>query len=95
MAKLLGQAGAFEQVFFEGKKNSVHSSTVGDDFLLVVAFDNRTKPGLVRIMAQETAQELLAIIDEAGENALDDSVRDLIDREFGGSLADELDAMFP
>ena len=95
MAKLLGQAGAFDQVFFEGKKSSVHSSTVGDDFLLVVAFDSRTKPGLVRIMARETAQELLEIVDEAAENALDESVRDLIDREFGGSLADELDAMFP
>jgi len=95
MSKLLGQAGAFDQVFFEGKKHSVHSSIVGDDSLLVVAFDSRTKPGLVRLMAQEAAKELLGVILEAREKAIDESVRDLIDTEFGDSLADELDAMFP
>jgi len=95
MAKLLGQEGAFEQVFYEGSKQSVHSSAVGDGFLLALAFDSRAKPGLVRIMAQQAAQELQAIVHEAAENALDESVRDLIDREFGDSLADELDATFP
>lgn len=95
IAKLLGQAGAFEQVLFEGKKHSVHSSTVGEDFLLVIAFDSRTKLGLVRLMAQEAAKDLLEIVRDARESAVDHSVRDLIDREFGDSLADELDTMFP
>jgi predicted regulator of Ras-like GTPase activity (Roadblock/LC7/MglB family) len=95
MARLLGQAGAFQQVFFEGREHSVHSSIVGDGFLLVVAFDNRTKPGLVRIIAGEAAKELEAIVEEATANAMDESVRDLIDREFGHSLADELDARLP
>jgi predicted regulator of Ras-like GTPase activity (Roadblock/LC7/MglB family) len=95
MAKLLGQAGVFEQVFFEGREQSVHSSAVGSGFLLVVAFDNRAKPGLVRIIAGHAAQELEAIVDEAAATALDESVRDLIDREFGRSLGDELDARLP
>ena len=95
MAKVLGHTGAFEQVFYEGRKHSVHSLAVGDGFLLVVAFDNRAKPGLVRIVAQEAAQVLLAIVHEAAESAMEESVRDLIGREFGDSLADELDATFP
>jgi predicted regulator of Ras-like GTPase activity (Roadblock/LC7/MglB family) len=95
MARLLGQEGAFEQVFFEGREHSVHSSTVGDGFLLVVAFDRHTKPGLVRIVAGQAAKELQAIVDEAAANEPDESVRDLIDREFGHSLADELDARLP
>jgi predicted regulator of Ras-like GTPase activity (Roadblock/LC7/MglB family) len=95
MAKLLGQAGSFERVFFEGREHSVHSSIVCDGFLLVVAFDNRTKPGLVRIIAGQAAKELQTIVDEAKANALDESARDLIDREFGDSLADELNARLP
>lgn len=95
MARLLGQGGAFEQVFFEGEKQSVHSSTVSDDFLLTIAFDSRAKPGLVRLMAQEAVQELGDILSEARERAMDESVRDLIDGEFGDSLADELDALLP
>jgi predicted regulator of Ras-like GTPase activity (Roadblock/LC7/MglB family) len=95
MAKLFGQAGVFQQVFFEGRENSVHSSLVGDGYLLVAAFDKRTKPGLVRIIAGEVAKELRAIVDEATTDAVDESVRDFVDREFGHSLADELDARLP
>jgi predicted regulator of Ras-like GTPase activity (Roadblock/LC7/MglB family) len=95
MAKLLGQAGSFEQVFFEGEEQSVHSSTVSGDFLLTIAFDSRAEPGLVRLMAQEAVKELRGILSEARERAMDESVRDLIDGEFGDSLADELDALLP
>jgi predicted regulator of Ras-like GTPase activity (Roadblock/LC7/MglB family) len=95
MARLLGHSGAFDQVFYEGRKHSVHSSAVGDGFLLVVAFDNRAKPGLVRIMAREAAKELLAVVEEAAENLMGESVRDLIDRQFGDALTGELDAIFP
>jgi predicted regulator of Ras-like GTPase activity (Roadblock/LC7/MglB family) len=95
MAKLLGQAGCFEQVFFEGQEQSLHSSAVSDDFLLTIAFDSRAKPGLVRLMAQEAVRDLRDIVSEARERAIDDSVRDLIDGEFGDSLADELDALLP
>jgi predicted regulator of Ras-like GTPase activity (Roadblock/LC7/MglB family) len=95
MAKLLGQAGVFERVFFEGREHSIHSSIVGNGFLLSVAFDNRVKPGLVRIIAGHAAKELEAILDEAAGKSLNESVRDLIDKEFGRSLGDELDARLP
>lgn len=95
MAKLLGQSGAFEQLFFEGKDNSVYSSTVGEGFLLTIIFNTSAKPGLVRLLAQEAAKELQDILREAQEQAVDRSVRDLIDAEFGNSLAGELDAFFP
>jgi predicted regulator of Ras-like GTPase activity (Roadblock/LC7/MglB family) len=95
MARLLGQAGVFEQVFFEGREHSIHSSAVGSGFLLVVAFDNRVKPGLVRIIAGHAVGELEAIIDEAAGRAPNESVRDLVDKEFGHSLGDELDARLP
>jgi predicted regulator of Ras-like GTPase activity (Roadblock/LC7/MglB family) len=95
MAKLLGQEGAFEQVFFEGEAHNVHSSAVADDYLLTVAFDSRAKAGLVRLLTQEAVKELRDILHEARENALDESVRDLMNGEFGDSLADQLDELLP
>ena len=95
MAKLLGQVGAFERVFFEGREYSVHSSTVGEEFLLTVVFDSQAKAGLVRLLAQEVAKRLLSIVSEAQEQAADRSLHDLMDAEFGDSLADELDALLP
>jgi predicted regulator of Ras-like GTPase activity (Roadblock/LC7/MglB family) len=95
MAKLLGQAGSFKQVFFEGEGQGVHSSAVSDGYLLTIVFDSRAKPGLVRLMALGAVKELRGILSEARERAMDESVRDLIDGEFGDSLADELDALLP
>lgn len=95
MAKLLGQAGAFEQLFFEGREQSVYTSALGDQFLLTIAFGSSARPGLVRLLAQEATKELLEIVREAEEQALEQSVGDLIDAEFGESLAGELDALFP
>jgi hypothetical protein len=95
MAKLLGQAGAFEQLFFEGREHSVYTSAVGDGFLLTIAFGSSAKPGLVRLLAQEATKELLDIVHEARDRAMERSVEDLIDAEFGESLAGELDALFP
>jgi predicted regulator of Ras-like GTPase activity (Roadblock/LC7/MglB family) len=95
MAKLLGQAGAFEQLFFEGQEYSVCSSAVGDGFLLTIAFGGGAKPGLVRLLAQEATKEMLDIVREAQEQALEQSFEELIDAEFRDSVSDGLDAVFP
>lgn len=94
MAKLFGRVGAFDQLFFEGQEYSVYSSAVGDGFLLTIAFDSAAKPGLVRLLAQEVANELLGIVREAREQAMEQSVEELLDVEFGDSLADQLDSLF-
>ena len=73
----------------------MHSSTVGEEFLLTVVFDSQAKAGLVRLLAQEVAKRLLSIVSEAQEQAADRSLHDLMDAEFGDSLADELDALLP
>lgn len=93
MARLLGQDGAFEQGFFEGDRHSVHSSAVADDYLLTIAFDSRARAGLVRLLAQKAVKELRDILNEAREHTLEESVRDLIDGEFGDSLAGRLDEL--
>jgi predicted regulator of Ras-like GTPase activity (Roadblock/LC7/MglB family) len=95
MAKLIGRGGAFEQLFFEGEHQGVYSLVVGEGFLLTVAFDSNAKPGLVRLLAKEVAWELLTIVGQAQKQAMEGPVEDLIDAEFGNSLADELDSLFP
>lgn len=93
MAKLLGQAGEFEQLFFESDDHNVCSSAVSEGFLLTIAFRSSAKMGLVRLLVQEATRELLGILREAREQTLERSVEDLIDAEFGTSLADELDSL--
>jgi predicted regulator of Ras-like GTPase activity (Roadblock/LC7/MglB family) len=93
MAKLLEQPGTFEQLIFEGQESSVYSSAVGDEFLLTIAFGSNAKPGLVRLLAQDATKELEDVIQEAREHTAEQSVEDLMDAEFGESLADELDAL--
>jgi len=94
MARILGQTGAFDQLFFEGDKYSVYASAVGDEFLLTVAFGTGAKPGLVRLLAQEAIWELFDVIRQAQTQGVEQAVEDLIDVEFAESLADELDALF-
>jgi predicted regulator of Ras-like GTPase activity (Roadblock/LC7/MglB family) len=94
MARLLGQKGRFEHLFFEGEDQGVYSSAVGEGFLLTIAFDGKAKPGLVRLLSQEAAKKLLDILREARVQQLQQPVEDLLDAEFGESLADQLDALF-
>lgn len=94
MAKLLGQAGRFQHLFFEGEGHSVYSSAVGRGFLLTIAFDRTAKPGLVRLLTQEAAKELLDILGETQGDAIRQPIEDLLGAEFGETLADELDALF-
>jgi len=93
MAKLLGQEGRFEQLFFEGEEHGVYSLAVGEGLLLTIVFDSNAKPGLVRLLAQEAAKELVEMAQEGGEEGMGGSIEELIDGEFGESLADELDSL--
>ncbi|TKJ28268.1 MAG: hypothetical protein CEE40_11885 [Chloroflexi bacterium B3_Chlor] len=95
MARVLGQSGTFKQASFEGHEHSVYSLVVDDEFLLTIAFGSNTRLGLVRLLAREATEKLLNVLREAREQAVEQSVEDLIDAEFGESLADELDALLP
>ena len=65
---------------------------MGQTFLLVLLFDERTQIGLVRIFARLAVNELLDLVPEM-EPWLERASA-VIDREFGGALAAGLDEAF-
>lgn len=66
IARLLGEE-EFALLFHKGKNENVHFCKVGEDFILVTLFDDRTTLGLVRLRTEKLARELLKIFDEVME----------------------------
>ncbi len=57
LAKLLGEA-EFPVLFFEGKRDNLHVSLVGEHYILAVIFDQRSSLGLVRLRVKKAAERL-------------------------------------
>jgi predicted regulator of Ras-like GTPase activity (Roadblock/LC7/MglB family) len=58
LAKLLGEP-EFPVHFHEGKRDHLHISLAGEEFILTVIFDQRSSLGLVRLRVKKTTERLL------------------------------------
>lgn len=64
VARLIGE-NAFSVLFHQGEQQNLHLSIVGDNALLLAAFDDRTTLGLVRLYAAEAAENLALVVEGA------------------------------
>ena len=64
VARLIGE-NAFTVLFHQGEQQNLHLSIVGDNALLLAAFDDRTTLGLVRLYAAEAAESLASVVEGA------------------------------
>jgi len=92
MARQMGEPTSFSYLFHEGKRRSIYISAVGETFLLVIIFDELSQVGLVRIFARLAVGELLQVAAELEPWLQRASA--VVDREFGGALAEGLDEAF-
>jgi len=92
IARQIGETTPFSYLFHEGNRRHIYISTVGRTFLLVIIFDEMTQIGLVRIFARLAVNELLELAPEL-EPWLERASA-VVDREFGGALAEGLDEAF-
>ncbi len=93
MMKFLGFATELTQCLYESEDHALHSFTVGQGFLLVVAFNTRTTQlGLVRTLARDAVTRLREILAEAPEEAEPDIT---VGAGFAKLLSDELDRSLP
>ena len=92
MARQMGEPAPFSYLFHEGERRNIYISPVAETFLLVIIFDEMTQVGLVRIFARLAVDELLEVASEL-EPWLE-RAGSVVDREFGGALADGLDDAF-
>ena len=92
MARQIGEPTSFSYLFHEGQRRSIYISSVGETLLLAIIFDELSQVGLVRIFARLAVNELQQVAAEL-EPWLR-RVSSVVDREFGGALAEGLDEAF-
>ena len=85
MARQIGEPTSFSYLFHEGQRRSIYISSVGETLLLAIIFDELSQVGLVRIFARLAVNELQPWLRR---------VSSVVDREFGGALAEGLDEAF-
>ncbi|MBM4320185.1 MAG: roadblock/LC7 domain-containing protein [Deltaproteobacteria bacterium] len=68
LARLLGER-EFPQLFHEGERESIQLSLVGKRWILVVIFDDRTTPGLVRLRVRKIGEELARVAEVMQQRA--------------------------
>ncbi|MGH7279401.1 MAG: roadblock/LC7 domain-containing protein [Candidatus Rokuibacteriota bacterium] len=61
LARLLGET-EFSVLFHQGVKENMHVSTVDEQAILLVIFNDQTTVGMVRLFARETTRAVAAIL---------------------------------
>lgn len=81
VAKLIGEE-SFTVLFHQGEERNIHLSVVGDNALMLTAFDDRTTLGLVRLYASEATQSLLPIVKRIQCRSVTVDLPDVSTRQF-------------
>ena len=63
LARMIGER-AFSSMYHEGENDHLHFSAVGDVGILLVAFDERSSLGLVRLRVRQTTPDLVQVFDD-------------------------------
>jgi len=92
LARQMGESAPFSYLFHEGQRRSIYISSVPENFLLVIIFDEMTQIGLVRIFARLAVNELLTVATEL--EPWMERASSLVDKDFGEALAKGLDEAF-
>ncbi len=92
VAKLLDEKD-FRNIFQQGVQENIYTSTVEDQWLLVIIFDKLTHIGLVKVLSKKAADELGRVL----ERVRSDTSRtksSIINVQFRSSVEDTIDLLF-
>ena len=92
VAELLGEKD-FRTIFQQGVHESIYTTMVEEQWLLVIVFDKLTHIGLVKILSKKASDELGRIL----ERVRDDTTRtksSVINVQFRSSVEDTIDLLF-
>lgn len=91
IAQMIGE-NEFTVLFHKGRTDNIHISLVDEDCILVLVFDDRTNPGLVRLESEKAIKGINEILEDVRKNEFTDlesappkadSVGSQMDRLFG------------
>lgn len=92
VAEILGEKD-FRNILQQGVYESIYTSLIGDQWLLVVVFDKQTHVGLVKVLARKASDELERVLERvrAGGTHAKDQV---VNVQFRNSVENTIDYLF-
>ena len=92
VAAILGERD-FRNIYQQGLHESIYSSLVGEQWLLVIVFDKQTHVGLVKVLARRAVEELEGVLERlrAGDDRGKDAVLSI---QFRSSADEAIDQLF-
>jgi len=73
MARIVGE-GEFKCVLHQGSRSGIFIMLVAASLILVVIFDRNTNPGLVKLLCENTANQLETLLAQEAEATEEDSI---------------------
>lgn len=91
IAQMIGE-NEFTVLFHKGRTDNIHISLVDEDCILVLVFDDRTNPGLVRLESEKAIKGINEVLEDIRQNEFTD-----LDQAppRSDSVGAQMDKMFP
>ena len=92
VAELLGETD-FRAIFQQGIQESIYTSLIVDQWLLVIVFDKLTHIGLVKVLAKKASDELSRVLERVRSDS--SRIREkVVNVQFRTSVEDTIDLLF-
>ena len=92
VAELLGETD-FRAIFQQGIHESIYTSLIVDQWLLVIVFDKLTHIGLVKVLAKKASDELSRVLERVRSDS--SRIREkVVNVQFRTSVEDTIDLLF-
>jgi predicted regulator of Ras-like GTPase activity (Roadblock/LC7/MglB family) len=92
VAQILGEKD-FRSILQQGVHESISTSLIGEQWLLVVVFDKQTHVGLVKVLARKVVEELERVLERVLANGAR-AKPDVVTVQFRSSVEQTIDLLF-
>lgn len=92
VAEILGERD-FRTILQQGVHESLYTSLIGEQWLLVIVFDKQTHVGLVKVLARRAAEELERVLERVRAGGAQ-AKEQVVNVQFRDSVANTIDLLF-
>lgn len=92
VAEILGERD-FRSILQQGVHESMYTSLIGEQWLLVIVFDRQTHVGLVKVLARKATEELDRVLERVRAGGAQ-AKEQVVNIQFRDSVANTIDLLF-
>lgn len=92
VAEILGERD-FRNILQQGVHESLYTSLIGEQWLLVIVFDKQTHVGLVKVLARKACDELERVLERVRAGGVQ-AKEQVVNVQFRDSVANTIDLLF-